>query len=86
MVAKKKSTTSTKRKPVVKSHAKSKSSSVKGGYRSFKLASDFPPFLQAHLSRQTVYWTILLLFIIIMQLIIIATNINTSLTLDSLHN
>jgi hypothetical protein len=85
MVAKKKSTTRTKHKTTVKSHSRSAAVTSTGVYHSFKLAPDFPPFFEARVSRQTFYWSLLLLFIIIMQLIIIAININATLTFDSLQ-
>lgn len=51
-------------------------------YRTFQVAPDFPTFLQPRVSRQTFYWSLLLLFIIIMQLIILAINIDATITLD----
>lgn len=39
--------------------------------RSFRVAPDVKPFVTVGLTRQTVYWTILLLFVIAMQLWIV---------------
>ncbi len=88
MVTKKKSTSTATRKSPVKSQARTKSVSKSVHapvYRTFRVASDFPTFLQPKVSKQTFYWTFLLLFIIVMQLIIIATNINSTMLLDSLN-
>lgn len=78
MVAKKKVTS--KRKTTAKSRTKTKEIT----YKTFKVASDFPVFFEPRVTRQTFYWSALLLFIIIMQLIIIAINVNATLTLDSI--
>jgi hypothetical protein len=78
MATKKKITT--KRNATTRSRAKSK----QVVYQTFKVASDFPTFFEARVSRQTFYWSALLLFIIIMQLIIIAINVNATLTLDNI--
>ncbi|TAL14988.1 hypothetical protein EPN95_01125 [Patescibacteria group bacterium] len=83
MVTKKKSTTSKTRKTSVKSHAKKSSVSKSVEYHTLKLAAD-TPFLNAKVTRQTFYWSFLLLFIIIMQLIILAMNLNASLMFDSM--
>lgn len=85
MVTKKKSTTTTKHRASTKSRSKRTSVLSDGAYRSFKVTPDFPPFFEARVSKQTFYWALLLLFIIIMQLIIIAVNVNATLTLDSLR-
>lgn len=74
MVAKKKTTQ--KRKQTAKSRNVT--------YKTFKVASDFPIFFEPRITRQTFYWSALLLFIIIMQLIIIAINVNATITLDSI--
>ncbi|CAN5419415.1 hypothetical protein BH10PAT4_BH10PAT4_0180 [soil metagenome] len=79
MVAKKKSTTT--RKVLTKSRAKNKEVT----YESFKVASDANVFFTPRVTKQTLYWSILLLFIILMQMAIIAININATLTLDSIQ-
>ena len=84
MVTKKKSTSAKTRKSPVKSHPKKTSASKTVTYRTLKLATDIP-FLQAKVTRQTFYWSFLLLFIIVMQLIIISMNLNASFTFDSMR-
>ncbi|MDB5167740.1 MAG: hypothetical protein JWN26_885 [Candidatus Saccharibacteria bacterium] len=84
MVAKKKSTTAKTRKTPLKSHSKKSVSSKAVSYQTFKVATDIP-FFNAKVTRQTFYWSFLLLFIIIMQLTIIAMNLNAALTFDSLQ-
>ncbi len=79
MVAKKKSMTT--RKVSAKSRAKNK----EVAYQTFKVASDANVFFTPRVTKQTFYWSALLLFIIIMQLIIISININATLTLDGLQ-
>ncbi len=81
MVAKKKSTTTAKRTTSQKARKTSKHSQAVV-YRTFQVAPDFPTFLQPRVSRQTFYWSLLLLFIIIMQLIILAINFDATITLD----
>ena len=83
MVTKKKSSSAKTRKSPVKSHSKKSGSSKTPSYQTFKVASDIP-FLNAKVTRQTFYWSFLLLFIIIMQLIIISMNLNASLTFDNM--
>ena len=85
MVAKKKSTT-TKRTTAQKSHSKKAShASTPVVYRTLQVAPDFPTFLQARVSKQTFYWSLLLLFIMIMQLIILAVNYEATITLESFN-
>lgn len=85
MVTKKKSSTTTKRKTATKSRSRSNSRIQAGEYQTFRVTPDFPTFLQPRVSKQTFYWALLLLFIIIMQLVIIAINVNATLTIDSLR-
>ena len=70
----------TKKAPAKKAPAKKTTSKVTGkpatakktvAMRSFRIAPDVKPFTTAGLTRQTFYWTILLLFIIAMQLWIV---------------
>ncbi len=84
MVTKKK--TATKKQTVhTKTRAKKATKSTQIVYKTFKVASDSPIFFQPRVTKQTFYWSFLLLFIIIMQLIIIAINVNATLTLDGLR-
>ena len=83
IITKKKSTV-TKRKSPIKSRSRSSKKTTKAQtvtYRTFRMSPDSPPFLQAHVSKQTFYWSFLLLFIIVMQLIIIGVSVNASLNL-----
>lgn len=85
MVAKKKAA-AVKRTTTQKSHSKKTSQGTKPVvYRTFQVAPDFPTFLQARVTKQTFYWSFLLLFIIIMQLIILAINYDATITLDSFN-
>lgn len=79
ITAKKKS--SAKRKSV----AKTRANAAVTEYHTLKVQADAPSFFHPRVTRQTVYWSVLLLFIIIMQLIIIAMSVNASLTLDGVH-
>lgn len=83
MVTKKKSTA--KRKVIMKSQSH-KSITIKPGvYQTFRVTPDLPTFFQPRVTRQTFYWAFLLLFIIVMQLIIIAENLNANIVLDNLR-
>ena len=82
MVTKKKTTTK-KSVSHAKTRTKKATKSPEISYQSFKVAPDAPIFFQTRVTKQTFYWSFLLLFIIIMQLIIIAINVNATLTLDS---
>lgn len=62
--AKKAAPKKTASKTVRKSTAAKKPTTMK----SFRLAPDVKPFVTIGLTRQTIYWTILLLFVIAMQL------------------
>jgi|GEM_PF-2217033 len=82
MVTKKKTATTTKHKSTAKSHAKKSTAHIKvGTYRTLKVSPDYPSFFEARVTKQTFYWSFLLLFIIVMQLIIVAVNLNASLML-----
>lgn len=81
MVAKKKPTSAAKRTSSPKSHRTTKKSQ-EVVYRTFQVAPDFPTFLQARVTKQTFYWSFLLLVIVILQLLILATNYDATLTLD----
>ena len=88
VATKKKSTA----KPVAKRKAAPKkkaavvhkvSSSEEPEYKSFKLNRDMS-FLNIRFTRQTIYWFILLLFILAMQLWILNTQLDVLKTLDTL--
>jgi hypothetical protein len=80
----KRKTATTKRKAPVKSQSRSSKKITKTQavtYRTFRISPDSPAFLQARVSKQTFYWSFLLLFIIVMQLIIIGISVNASLNI-----
>jgi hypothetical protein len=80
----KKRSTVTPRKAPVKNKSRSSKKTTKAQpavYRTFRVSPDSPPFLQAHVSKQTFYWSFLLLFLIVMPLIIIGVSVNASLNL-----
>jgi hypothetical protein len=52
--------------------------------RSFKIYRDVPSFTTFRVTRQTVYWTILLLFIILMQLWILQVQLEIAALTESL--
>lgn len=54
--------------------------------RSFRLAKDEPPFKTFRISRQTVYWVILVCFIIFAQLWIIKLQIDVSNLIELQQN
>jgi hypothetical protein len=58
-----------KKRTVVKHKTVSKSKAAQ--VKSFHVAPNQPNFMTVQLTRQTVYWSILLIFIIIMQLLIL---------------
>jgi hypothetical protein len=79
-------------KPVAKKKAAPKkkaavahkaSVSAEPTYESFKLNRDMS-FMNMRITRQTIYWTILLLFILAMQLWILNTQLDVLKTLDTL--
>ena len=78
----------TKKAPVMKTVHK-KTSAKKAPtqeIRSFKLAKDEPPFRSFRISRQTVYWVILVCFIIFAQLWIIKLQIDVSNLIELQQN
>lgn len=52
--------------------------------RSFKVYRDTPSFTTFRVTRQTVYWTILLVFIIVMQLWILQVQLEIAALTESL--
>lgn len=74
------------KKPVAKTVSVKKSGahkSAKQNIRSFKLATDNEPFTSLRITRQTVYWIILVSFIIFAQLWIIKLQIDVATLIDS---
>ena len=72
---------STTKKPTAAravSHKKASSKKTASEFRSFKLARNEPPFNSFKITRQTVYWLVLVCFIIFAQLWIIKLQIDVS--------
>jgi hypothetical protein len=68
MVTKKKSVKSTSKKTAKKVFAKHSTSKSEAPMKSFRVYKDVKPFTTFTVTRQTVYWAILLAFIIVTQL------------------
>lgn len=83
----------TKKAPVKKSPAKkvaakkSTKTSAKKAVKleSFKLVPEVKPFMSFRITRQTVYWSALLIFILITQIWILNIQLDVIQTLDSLN-
>ena len=76
-------TTTAKRKPVAKKTVARKSSKP-APMQSFKVSRDEPPFLSFRVTKQTVYWSILLIFILLMQVWVLNAQLDVVESLDSL--
>jgi hypothetical protein len=74
---------SPKKAPVKKNATKKTSVSE---LRSFKIAKDDPPFRSFKISRQTVYWLVLVCFIIFAQLWIIKLQIDVANLIELQQN
>ncbi|MDB5160318.1 MAG: hypothetical protein JWO99_581 [Candidatus Saccharibacteria bacterium] len=74
MVAKK----TTAKKPAKKTTHKRVASKKSSRMKSFKLYKDDKPFTTFRITKQTVYWSILLIFIIITQLWILKVQLDIS--------
>jgi len=87
---KKKVTTKKKVTPKRKVSAKrppSRKTSLLGAsprYHTFKLEKDIR-FFNLRVTRQTIYWSVLLIFILIMQLWILTTQIDVIHTIDAIN-
>lgn len=67
-VSKKVTASSTVVKTPAKKTTKKSAAAKVPGLKSFKLSPDSAPFLSTRITRQTIYWVILLLFIMAMAL------------------
>lgn len=78
----------TSKKTVTKaaSHNKTANKKTSPEFRSFKLAPNQPPFKSFRITRQTVYWLILVCFIIFAQLWIIKLQIDVSNLIELQQN
>ncbi len=85
----KKTTTAKKapaKRPAAKKTApkrKSQAVSKKSDMRSFHVAADQPPFNTFRITRQTLYWVILVAFIVFAQLWIISLQVEVAILLDA---
>jgi len=77
--------TTVARKAPVKRTTAAKKTSAKANVqmRSFHVAPDFPSFGTFKITRQTVYWVIIVSFIIFMQLWILALQMETSTYIEN---
>ena len=74
------------KKPVSKVASKkrvSKKSSSKSDIKSFHVATNTPPFRTFRVTRQTLYWVVLVAFIVFAQLWIIKLQVDIGSLLDS---
>ena len=72
------------KKPVTKKKVTAKKQSVKA-LQSFKVSQPQQPFFEFKISRQTIYWTILVAFIIVMQLWILKVQLDVMQVTDTLN-
>jgi len=96
MAASKKSTTKkvstpakSVKKPVAKAHAstaRKKTATPKRYYRSLKAAAPAQPFISFKLTRQTLYWSILVIFILLIQILILEAQYNVMQAVDNLNS
>jgi hypothetical protein len=77
-----KKTTRKAKTPVKKTAAKKSLADIDSPMRSFHISRDAQPFFGVHTTRQTVYWIILMAFIMIMQLSILVTQLNVLKAVD----
>lgn len=75
----------TKKKPVKKTAAKRKTTK-KAAVKSFRVSADTRPFMSFQVTKQTVYWAILLGFILILFLWILNIQLDILRITDSINN
>jgi len=66
-----------------KTPSKSKATAKQAELRSFRIAKDTQPFTSFQITRQTIYWIILVSFIIFVQLWILKLQIEVAMLLDA---
>ena len=71
------------KKPSVKRTSSKKAGSKQQSVRSFRLSQDSEAFTSFRITRQTVYWIILVSFIIFVQLWILKLQIEVAMLLDA---
>lgn len=82
----KKATTSRKTKKAAKRVMRTPQSSppTYDNMQSFKVYRETPPFLSFHITRQTIYWTVLLLIIVAIQLYILKVQLEIAALTDAI--
>ena len=71
-----------KKTPSKRAVSKKSSKNVAQGYNSFKVSSNQTPFTNFRVTRQTVYWVVLIAFIIFAQLWILKLQIDVAQLID----
>jgi hypothetical protein len=77
-----KKTTGKAKTSVKKTVHKKSLADIDAPMRSFRISRDTQPFFGVRTTRQTVYWIILMVFITIMQLSILITQLNVLKAVD----
>ena len=75
--------TTSKKAPAKKVSTHKKSAAATAQMRSFRVSPDIPSFGTFKITRQTVYWVIIVSFIIFMQLWILALQMQTSAFIEN---
>lgn len=81
-VTKKTAASAAKRTTTTRSSAK-KTSAKHGGYKSFRVARDADEFTNFQITRQTIYWIVLIAFIIFAQLWILKLQIEVATLIEA---
>lgn len=76
----------TKKKSTAKKSTSKKAAKKPAKMESFKISRNDPPFFTLRVTKQTVYWSILLIFILVTQLWILNAQLDVIQTLDSITN
>jgi len=63
--------------------AKKSAAPLEAPIKSFRLSRDTLPFFSVHITKQTIYWSILLIFIMLMQLWILNLQLDIIKITDS---
>ena len=71
-----------KKTPAKKAASKKSSAKAEQAYNSFKVSSNQTPFTNFRVTRQTVYWVVLIAFIIFAQLWILKLQIDVANLID----
>jgi len=77
----------TKKAPAKKATVKKQPKAVAApALKSFKLSKNPGPFLSARITRQTVYWSILLIIVLILEIWILNIQLDVIELTDSINN